>query len=196
MKRGRRQKKHEFQGEEIGKTLVEWLQAPRSATRERITEIIETYDEIIAIEERQRVRHGWSAETGYGMPGVRFLHAESEAISKLRATLTSQLRRYRGQLALGTQGRTRLAFVVTAKINDEERDKISAVLALASQDLLRRVRRCQRCGSWFYARFAHARSCGVKCRVAYSQSKPEWKKRRNAQRRKNYQQKKKKGGSR
>lgn len=193
----KRQRQNEFQGEEKGAALAEWLNGPRSARRKRVAEIVSTFSEYLAIEERQRMRYGWGGEKALGMHGVGFLHSESDAASKLKASLNSQLRRYRGHLALLTQpstlGRTRLTLVITAKIADDEREAVATVMALASQGLLLRMRRCQHCTKWFYARFAHARSCSSKCRVAFAQAKPEWKEKYNAWRRKNYAQQKKNG---
>jgi hypothetical protein len=57
-------------------------------------------------------------------------------------------------------------------------EMIFRMVRLGERGLLARVRRCTRCGRWFYAKFNHQRFCGKKCQLQHYQTSEEWKRRR------------------
>jgi hypothetical protein len=60
-----------------------------------------------------------------------------------------------------------------------EQLRVEAVIELGQKRLLSRMRQCQQCAKWFYARFSHQGSCSAKCRQShYKTSKAFREKRR------------------
>jgi hypothetical protein len=52
---------------------------------------------------------------------------------------------------------------------------LNCLIYLAEHGRLERLRECQRCRRWLYARFSHQRFCSTKCQQAYYWASPEWK---------------------
>ena len=171
--------------------MAKWLRGPRSEARERIVAILTRFNEIIRIEQEQQERHGWASEAMLGKLGIHYSHEQSSVVKRLTADFNRRLDRYNWGLALVTQvaamGRGRLRFLVKSKIAPEEIRALNAIASLSAQGLLTRLRQCQQCRRWFFARFEHHRSCATHCRIKYSQSKPGWREKHNEKRRENYQ---------
>ncbi len=52
------------------------------------------------------------------------------------------------------------------------------IVRLGERGLLRRIRPCMRCSSWFFAKFNHQRFCEKRCQVLHYQTGEYWKQRR------------------
>lgn len=57
-------------------------------------------------------------------------------------------------------------------------EMIFRIVRLGERGLLGRMRKCGRCGQWFYAKFNHQRFCGKTCQMLHYQTSEEWKMRR------------------
>ena len=64
----------------------------------------------------------------------------------------------------------------------EEAEVVLKLHRLRHMDLLSRIRRCDRCKKWTFARFPSQRFCGTACRVKAYQSDPNWARKRNKRR--------------
>jgi hypothetical protein len=192
-KRKHQQAKHFFQGQMEGQPLAEWLQQRPSAPRRRIGEIVELLNMLTRIKSKERnVVSGLDTWPFVAeLPNGDFLarHFPKAVIHDLSLDIDRRLKIYPGFLTVSrTDIGGRLVLKVTnRRVGKAEAAALNAVLSLASQGLLTRVRKCQQCKRWFFARFDTQHSCDVKCRVKFAQSSPEWKQEHNEKRRKYYQ---------
>ena len=54
-------------------------------------------------------------------------------------------------------------------------EAVMHIARLAEGNLLNRVRECDECKRWFYARFRHQRNCSTPCQQAHFRSSKAWK---------------------
>jgi hypothetical protein len=170
----------EFQGEKEGNPLSEWLRAQpkRSKAYQRIETILKLLNEIVRIESEAREHHGWTTARvsqwrKLGL-GIVFAHGKHQDVARLKAALNKQLQTYPGFPVLShiaTTGTPEITHGVASKqIRPSEVGALNAVLSLARQGLLDRMRQCQQCNRWFFARFQHQLSHDSKCRIKHSRS--------------------------
>jgi hypothetical protein len=58
--------------------------------------------------------------------------------------------------------------------NRKASEAVLQIVLLGQERLLWRVRQCDKCGRWFYARFKHGRFCSTPCQQIYYRESPEW----------------------
>jgi hypothetical protein len=184
-------KAHKFQGETEGRPLAEWLRGRPSDSRRRIETLLRLFLEVLRIEREMRERHGWKGERMLGKLGIHYSHERAAEVEKLRRGINKRLACYRGYRSFVGQvpadERVRLMFFAASKtIKADEVRSYNAITSLMAQGLLSRMRECQQCGRWYFARFETQRSCQAGCRVRFAQSKPEWREKHNKYRRDNY----------
>jgi hypothetical protein len=80
----------------------------------------------------------------------------------------------------------RLLLVPAAETSEGE--ALLSVLSLSEKGVLDRVRKCPRCGKWFFARFRHQRFCKTKCQQKHFRDSAAWKAHRNQWMRNYYRQ--------
>jgi hypothetical protein len=148
--------------------------------------ILKLLNEILRIEEQARENHGWTRPVVGQLRklgiGIVFAHGKRDTVEHLMADLKRRLRPYRGFPTvshIAITGRPKISFFVTnKKIELSETGALNGLFSLADQGLLDRVRQCQKCNRWFFARFDHQRSCSEKCRIKYFRSSEKWKEHR------------------
>ena len=72
----------------------------------------------------------------------------------------------------------RWIFVWSSSAGSRAAEMIFRIVRLGERGLLARVRTCNRCKRWFYAKFNHQRFCGKRCQLLHYQTSEEWKMRR------------------
>jgi ribosomal protein S27AE len=60
-----------------------------------------------------------------------------------------------------------------------EGEALLRVLRISQEGVLDRVKKCPRCGNWFFARFKHQRFCKRECQQKHFRESPAWKAHRN-----------------
>jgi ribosomal protein S27AE len=69
-----------------------------------------------------------------------------------------------------------------------EGEALLTVLRISQKGVLDRVKKCPRCGKWFFARFSHQRFCRTKCQQEHFRKSAAWKAHRNQWMRNYYKQ--------
>jgi hypothetical protein len=69
-----------------------------------------------------------------------------------------------------------------------EADAVLSILQLAQNGYVHRLRECEDCRKWFFARFSHSRFCSQGCQQRNYRRSPEWRKHRNQYMRDYYRQ--------
>lgn len=156
-------RKHKFVGEDEAEPLVSWLNSGQSDGRKRVTEIVELYGKL-----------------GISVPPPTAKKTGPGAIS-LR--LWELLDRY--TFKLDNRG-SRTGLIPAPTSPPDESQQVLRVQSLRQMDLLARVRRCDSCTKWMFARLPGQRFCSESCRIKDYQSDPKWRKRNNEKRRKLY----------
>jgi hypothetical protein len=170
--------RHTFAGQQEGAYLVEWLnndelprlgakrseQPSEARTRKRISQLIQdlntsadTYvregrpDPILNERiDRQLARYALKVKT---------FHVQDEGKYK-------------------TFAEPRWIFGWYSSAGARAAEMIFRIVRLGERGLLARVRTCNRCKRWLYAKFNHQRFCGKKCQLQHYQTSEEWKSRR------------------
>jgi|SRR5215467_1092913 len=62
-----------------------------------------------------------------------------------------------------------------SRMTAEECHTVGALIKLAEMGAINRVKKCQQCENWFYARFAHQGFCTDKCRIKNNATSEHWK---------------------
>jgi hypothetical protein len=166
-----RRKTRQFVGEEASQPLIKSLNAgdQAAASRRRMEKLLETVSAMFSLT-KETPSHLLSAG------------ADKEYESLIRS-LNRQLRRYR---------ETRLPLFVLSDRQDwwfdyavripgvpvEEQRAVSAFIQLGESGLLERVRRCNHCEKWIFARFPHQSCCSAYCRERLFRSSEQWKAKR------------------
>jgi hypothetical protein len=155
--------KHQFTGEHEAFQIVMWLNSGQSAGRHRIAELVDLYNKL-----------GKSAR-----------HAK-ECVATGRR-LQELLDRYRYKYTIVVD---RTIIEPDGKMRGEEWNHeaycVPLVHRLRQLDMLARVRRCDGCKKWMFAKLPAQRFCSDSCRIKAYQSDQQWQARNNAKRRKTY----------
>jgi len=78
------------------------------------------------------------------------------------------------QLTVTSTGRLDIDWMRGRSLASRPADATWPMLQLVRQGYLNRVRSCQGCRTWFYARFGHQTFCGTVCQQKFYRSSPEW----------------------
>jgi len=170
--------RHTFAGQQEGTYLAEWLnnnelprigaghreQRSEARTRKRIAQLVQDLNT--------------SAET--------FIR-ESKPDAKLAGQIDRELSRYalrvktvhvQDEGKYKTFAEPRWIFGWYSSAGARVAEMVFRIVRLGERGLLGRVRACDRCKRWFYAKFNHQRFCGKKCQLQHYQTSEEWKRRR------------------
>jgi hypothetical protein len=184
----RLQRERLAQGASVGRRLMDWLNAPSAAlARNRATEdhrrITRLLDNLILLGGMgQFDLGGWEG----ALDSAAREHAISkneldryrQAIKDIRKTLSLyQFHLVVESLDPGRKGDVKFAWYTGRR--DGPRVML-ALMWLAERELLWRVRRCDKCRRWFYARRKDSRFDTLACRLAWHQSTPETRRKRAA----------------
>jgi len=178
MKRQKSHTAHTFAGQQDGTSLVEWLndQEPRRITAEK--------DEHCA-EARMRKRIAQlvedlnkSAETYIreGKPDAALTEKIDDQLS--RYSLKVRTFHVQDEGKYKTFAEPKWIFGWYSSAGARAAEMIFRIVRLGERGLLARVRTCNRCTRWFYAKFNHQRFCSKKCQLRHYQTSEEWKRRR------------------
>lgn len=180
----KRKIKRQFAGEKTSQPLVELLNAKNSAfgrrtaaSRRRMEELFEAVSAMLSL-------------TKEAPSQLLSRSADREYESHIRS-LNRQLKRYR---------ETRCPFFVLSNNKDwwfdyvirtpgvpaGEGKAVSAFIQLGEAGLLGRVRRCNHCQKWIFARFPHQSCCSAYCRERFFRSSEHWKAKRRKKAREYY----------
>jgi hypothetical protein len=78
------------------------------------------------------------------------------------------------QLTVTSAGRLDIDWMRGRSKASRPDETIWPMLQLVRQGYLNRIRSCQECRKWFYARFGHQTFCGTACQQKFYRSSPEW----------------------
>ena len=182
----------------IGEDMLTWASTTESRAAERINEILRLIVELgdLGLEKGYEEEHtfGWQGRvfTAKANVGKGFRPEKSDQEIELASALNHRLRRYKlSPWYWGTVGRYPILGWWSGKNRpkDEddpgedvwftEEDAIIAIIDLAREGLLCKIRRCH-CGDWFFAKFAHQKFCCTRCQQAYFRSSEDYKADRRA----------------
>lgn len=185
-------------GSEFGEDLLSWVSTDKSRGAARIRAILESIAELMDLSQKRADTHehkfAWQgtvfkarAEIGRG-----FVPKMSDREAQLASDLNLRLLRYKvspwlwktlgGYPILGWwSGENRPADPEdpASDLSFTEQDAIIAIVDLAREGLLGKVRRCY-CGDWFFANFVHQKFCCVQCQQKYYRSSEDYKAGRRA----------------
>jgi hypothetical protein len=178
MKRKKERASHTFAGEQEGTELAQWLNndGPRRIGSDRSEHRAES-----------RTRTGIAQL-------IQDLNVSAETFireGRLDAALNDRIERQLSRYTLKvktvhvedegkykTFAEPKWTFGWYSRAGARAAEMIFGIVRLGERGLLARVRRCDRCDRWFYAKFNHQRFCGKKCQLQHYQTSEEWKRRR------------------
>lgn len=166
-----RRKTRQFAGEEASQPLIKLLNAggQAAASRRRMEKLLETVSAMLSLT-KETPSHLLSA------------HADRKYESLIRS-LNRQLRRYRETrlplFVLSDHQNWCFDYVIRIPgVPVEEQRAVSAFIQSGESGLLERVRRCNHCKKWIFARFPHQVCCSAYCRERLFRSSEHWKAKR------------------
>ena len=123
-----------------------------------------------------------------GAVGTRDLKEVIAALAKGQGSRAESLRRLlkdpglpknrlRVKVKFECVGETRRVVPVIAADTVEGEAQLTA-LRISQKGVLDRVKKCPRCGTWFFARFQHQRFCKTKCQQKHYRDSDAWKAKR------------------
>jgi hypothetical protein len=179
--------------------LIEFLNKTATRPGKKIVMILERMLEIeemtrpIMPEEPMIVAVEWEKTD----PNKYKLHWE---IEKRRALLERELSRYRftprAEVAMGGGGKGPSVWAAWWKGNDSRREEglrfvapeaLELILKLTQTGDLTRLRQCNQCQKWLFARFRHQTFCSTQCQQRNYTQSDTWKAHRRAYMRRYYQ---------
>ncbi len=170
-------REHRFIGEDEASKLVSWLNSGQSAGRGRVVEIMELYGKF-----------------GKAVPPIPArVPKKAGSAGAMSLQLWMLLDRY--TFKLDNRGST-TGLMPAAKLPQyepdwlDESDNVLRLHKLRQMDLLSRVKRCECCKKWMFAKLPGQRFCSEACRIRAYQSDQKWRDQNNAKRRKTYSQRK------
>jgi ribosomal protein S27AE len=172
-----------YTGEEECRALVDWLNREGKTGGGLKIQTLLTYAHDLS------QAGPISAVRGQEMPlrvavseQVRFWES---AISPIAAKRAARLRR-----VLKMVGVPKVGVTVNVRVDDTGRlrlvlatgrpwgEALLTTLRLDEMGVIDRVRKCPRCGKWFFARFRHQRFCQLKCQQKHFRESEAWKEHR------------------
>jgi hypothetical protein len=143
-----------------GERLAYWLNEPATPERERISELWMRIQSMVK-------------EAG----------PDPNAPSQMRAVehVNQIFERYvsrPGVLMFSNAIGWAIGYSPVAEMNQLEWQAARCVIHLAEHSLLDRIRRCEHCSRWFYARVSHKCYCSTKCQQDHFRANPKFKAKR------------------
>lgn len=177
--RGHHAQLRTYTGEEECQALVDWLNRDG---RKRAGLRIQTWLSFLHVLSEAAPSLG-------GAPGILDLEKVIAALAKGQGgSRTESLRRLlrsvgvpkvhvRVRIKFEDVGGTRRVVPVIAA-DTVEGEALLTVLRISQKGVLNRVRKCPRCGRWFFARFRHQRFCQLTCQQKHFRDSEAWKEHR------------------
>jgi hypothetical protein len=178
-------------GEQIGGTLVEWLNTDRKInSHSRVERLLDNLVQIwgwdVALPPAKLRELKLSTETTF--VDISDLAADPESDDPWPQYSRPEVRAVRKELA---RHRFNIRIVHDPRNPDEnltlawdvKTELQKMLLLLVRMDelgQLRRIRRCRHCRRWFFARKEDHWQCSVNCRIAFHHASPEFKRKRAA----------------
>jgi hypothetical protein len=126
------------------------------------------YNEFIDQEEKKRFQKHWGNDYSLVLDGRIFASDRKDvpelAVTRLNGRLEKYL--YRPEIQYFSKGKLNVNWETTSAIGSF----VHLILELAERGLLARVRVCERCGNWFYAKQDRTRFCRKMCAKLHWQS--------------------------
>ena len=177
----REQTKRSFRGELRGEILVNFLRnesdnQSRAAVLSLITDL------------RELMRHAERTHDGL------FRVYQSKEFGEARERFNGKVERYKLVNAFSIHPGDKWHFTQTFTGSREESlaefEAVHNLIRLASDGLLDRVRQCEFCKDWLFARFPHQKCCGAPrdCRIKLYHSSEEYKQKNREQAKKAYEE--------
>jgi hypothetical protein len=179
----------EYTGERQANTLLEWLNSrKRTVDHPKIERLLSNLAVLRncfgadgpakSLEARDGKLRGlsWHVRGTAAMMGKQFNRALSAARREL-----SRHRMWPDVYGITDRGNPRAGAKLDFIWNTSNRPSSDAVLQIAllgGEGLLSRVRRCDACGRWFYARFRHQDFCKTRCQQTHYKRSPDWREHR------------------
>jgi hypothetical protein len=186
-----------YAGEVEADHLIEWLNRPgNSAAGKRITSLLNDIREIARLLRNPEYFGTWHWNLPKEpRPGVVALSYEEYLEIRMRLrNINKRLARYRFwpkleefplprkmQMLYRNDPAVRWRSDFRGAVSDflfTEQDAVRGIVELYAQNYLGRVRPCDSCRKWFFARFGHQLFCSTKCQQQSYRSKPAWKEHR------------------
>lgn len=160
---GRSRPGRTYEGEEAGSNVVPWLnghgEMNSPASRKRIEALLENLRRVLAIVASVPPDFDWD-NAGYGKHP-----REPESFEESTLELANRLQDYPTcpffWVDVGRQWY--IEDGVWGNRNPGESIAAHSILEIAKAGLLDRIKQCD-CGTWYFARFQHQRSCSASCR--------------------------------
>jgi hypothetical protein len=184
---------------EIGEDLVSWVSTTRSKETERINTILQLIVELgdLSLHRGDAEEHtfGWQGRvfTAKLNMGRGFRPNKSDQEIPLVSKLNHLLLRYHlspwywltiGQYPIlgwwSRKNRLKDEDNPEEDVGFTEEDAVVAIIDLAREGLLCKIRRCLHCGDWFFASFTNQKFCHVRCQQDYYRSSEAYKAKRRA----------------
>jgi hypothetical protein len=179
----------EYAGERLSAPLLEWLNLKRRTSAHRRIERLLVNLALV----RRFFGEREQADTDKSLPARRpYLSGLSWSVTDFpdvmvsrqfahsRAEARKELSRHRAWPDLGTVTNptghwkgSRLEFHWNCG-NDPASEAVLQIVLLGREGTLWRVRRCLKCGLWFYAKFHHQKFCRTACQQEHYKKSPEW----------------------
>jgi len=178
IKRKTERARHEFAGQQDGTSLTEWLNGKEphrigaeraemrggERTRKRIARLIEDLN----MSAEEYLRHG--------VADPKLTKRIDDELARHALRVKTMYVRDEGRFKTFAEPKWMFGWYSSA--GERSAEMIFRIVRLGERGLLARVRRCDHCNSWFYAKFNHQRFCSQRCQVLHYQTSEEWKKRR------------------
>jgi hypothetical protein len=176
-----------YEGADVGTRVTGWLNGHggehnSKASRKRIEDLLECLRETIAIVESVPPDFNWPNAGFAGFP------PEPKGFDELTTELHYRLAEYITYPAFGTGvwGKEwEISDAVCGRRPPGESVAAHSLIELAKRGLLDRIHQCD-CGKWYFARFAHQRSCSATCRRRVYEKTEKFKAQRRKYMRKYY----------
>jgi hypothetical protein len=185
-------------GSECGEELISWVSTNKSRGAARIRAIMQLIAELMDLSQKRadapEHKFAWMGTvfTARAEIGSGFSPKMSDREAQLASDLNLRLLRYKvspwlwktlGQYPIlgWWSGVNRPADPEdpASHLSFTEHDAIVAIVDLAREGLLGKLRRCY-CNNWFFAGFSHQKFCCVRCQQKYYRSSEDYKAMRRA----------------
>jgi len=179
----RAQKRREFRGESLGTRIVDLLNGKNDLRgQKRVLSLLADVTEML----------GHTKRTSNGLFQISDSHQFRTALERFRRKVDRYKIIFGFSLDSGDKWHFTELFPGSPKHSLGEFLAVHALVTLAKEGLLDRVRQCDYCHEWLFALFSHQRCCGEPrdCRIKLHHSSEDYKREKREYARMAYQRKK------
>lgn len=162
-----RNKERGYTVEAEGRVLIEWLNGMADTPGgRRLARLVENIQRLLAIETAR-----WKSfpELGCAEEIRRPSRRERQESQRLMGDIQRELKRCKTHPSICDPV---LGPIIAWEKHGWYRFTVLRIAKLANEGLLNRVRRCQECSKWLFARLSGQRFCSHACRQCYYQANP------------------------